>query len=171
MERGRRARARVVVLSDFGRSPKRQYHALPLANQALLEVDIVAYGGPEPHTELLANPSIHIHLMKQWSTARQSLPKKQERERREKEEKWKEKFKEKKSLDLRRFFSKSTHLHHLQLVYQVPRRVRRKKFESPYVLCSFGMAKLPLWSLFLRSLFDLVLSILICTSCKYYAIV
>ncbi|XP_058736354.1 UDP-glycosyltransferase TURAN-like isoform X10 [Vicia villosa] len=75
MERGRRARARVVVLSDFGRSPKRQYHALPLANQALLEVDIVAYGGPEPHTELLANPSIHIHLMKQWSTARQSLPK------------------------------------------------------------------------------------------------
>ncbi|XP_058736351.1 uncharacterized protein LOC131608810 isoform X7 [Vicia villosa] len=119
MERGRRARARVVVLSDFGRSPKRQYHALPLANQALLEVDIVAYGGPEPHTELLANPSIHIHLMKQWSTARQSLPKKQERERREKEEKWKEKFKEKKSLDLRRFFSKSTHLHHLQLVYQV----------------------------------------------------
>ncbi|XP_058736352.1 uncharacterized protein LOC131608810 isoform X8 [Vicia villosa] len=85
MERGRRARARVVVLSDFGRSPKRQYHALPLANQALLEVDIVAYGGPEPHTELLANPSIHIHLMKQWSTARQSLPKIETREGKKRE--------------------------------------------------------------------------------------
>ncbi|XP_058722775.1 UDP-glycosyltransferase TURAN-like isoform X3 [Vicia villosa] len=75
MEGGRRGRACVVVLGDIGRSPRMQYHALSLANQASLEVDIVAYGGSEPHTELLANPSIHIHLMKQWSTARQSLPK------------------------------------------------------------------------------------------------
>ncbi|KAK7250456.1 hypothetical protein RIF29_32906 [Crotalaria pallida] len=42
---------------------------------ASLEVDIVAYGGSEPHAALLANPSIHIHIMKQWPTFRQSLPK------------------------------------------------------------------------------------------------
>ncbi|MCI02155.1 chitobiosyldiphosphodolichol beta-mannosyltransferase-like, partial [Trifolium medium] len=42
---------------------------------ASLEVDIVAYGGSEPHTSLLANPSIHIYQMKQWPTARQGLPK------------------------------------------------------------------------------------------------
>ncbi|KAJ1388255.1 Glycosyltransferase subfamily 4-like, N-terminal domain [Sesbania bispinosa] len=72
---GRRGRACVVVLGDIGRSPRMQYHALSLANQASLEVDIVANGGSEPHTALLANPSIHIHTMKQWPTARQSLPK------------------------------------------------------------------------------------------------
>ncbi|XP_045802156.1 UDP-glycosyltransferase TURAN isoform X1 [Trifolium pratense] len=103
MEGGRRGRACVVVLGDIGRSPRMQYHALSLANQASLEVDIVAYGGSEPHTSLLANPSIHIYqmvcvltnllrisftkkvdvvffgkfsnLQKQWPTARQGLPK------------------------------------------------------------------------------------------------
>ncbi|KAJ7982011.1 UDP-glycosyltransferase TURAN [Quillaja saponaria] len=73
--KGRRGRACVVVLGDIGRSPRMQYHALSLANQASLEVDIVAYGGSEPHTALLANQSIHIHTMTQWPTARQSLPK------------------------------------------------------------------------------------------------
>ncbi|QHO56371.1 UDP-glycosyltransferase TURAN [Arachis hypogaea] len=73
-EGGRRGRACVVVLGDIGRSPRMQYHALSLANQALLEVDIVAYGGSEPHGALLANPSIHLYIMKQWPTARQSLP-------------------------------------------------------------------------------------------------
>ncbi|PIA24716.1 hypothetical protein AQUCO_71800001v1, partial [Aquilegia coerulea] len=41
---GRRNRAAVVVLGDFGRSPRMQYHALSLARQANLEVDVVAYG-------------------------------------------------------------------------------------------------------------------------------
>ncbi|RVX22485.1 UDP-glycosyltransferase TURAN [Vitis vinifera] len=41
---GRRGRAAVVVLGDIGRSPRMQYHALSLARQASLEVDIVAYG-------------------------------------------------------------------------------------------------------------------------------
>ncbi|KAK7334995.1 hypothetical protein VNO80_26764 [Phaseolus coccineus] len=72
---GRRGRACVVVLGDIGRSPRMQYHALSLANQASLEVDVVAYGGSEPHTALLANPSIHFHIMKQWFTASQRLPK------------------------------------------------------------------------------------------------
>jgi len=35
----------VVVLGDIGRSPRMQYHALSLADAALLRVDIVAYGG------------------------------------------------------------------------------------------------------------------------------
>ncbi|KAE9585052.1 putative chitobiosyldiphosphodolichol beta-mannosyltransferase [Lupinus albus] len=72
---GRKGRACVVVLGDIGRSPRMQYHALSLANQASLEVDIVAYGGSEPHAALLANPSIHIYIMKQWPTSRQNLPK------------------------------------------------------------------------------------------------
>ncbi|XP_073220278.1 UDP-glycosyltransferase TURAN isoform X3 [Cicer arietinum] len=48
-EGGRRGRACVVVLGDIGRSPRMQYHALSLSNQASLE--------------------------KQWPTSRQSLPK------------------------------------------------------------------------------------------------
>lgn len=65
---GRRGRAAVVVLGDIGRSPRMQYHALSLARQASLEVDIVAYGGSTPHSAVLENPSIHIHTMKQWPT-------------------------------------------------------------------------------------------------------
>ncbi|KAL6975518.1 chitobiosyldiphosphodolichol beta-mannosyltransferase [Sarracenia purpurea var. burkii] len=41
---GRRGRAAVVVLGDIGRSPRMQYHALSLARQVCLEVDIVVYG-------------------------------------------------------------------------------------------------------------------------------
>ncbi|KAF7822483.1 UDP-glycosyltransferase TURAN isoform X1 [Senna tora] len=74
-DKGRRGRACVVVLGDIGRSPRMQYHALSLADQACLEVDIVAYGGSEPHNAILANQSIHIYTMKQWPTGRQSLPK------------------------------------------------------------------------------------------------
>ncbi|KAG9155386.1 hypothetical protein Leryth_017914 [Lithospermum erythrorhizon] len=69
-----RNRAAVVVLGDFGRSPRMQYHALSLARQANLQVDIVAYGGSDPHTAVLENPSIHIHAMKQWPTIPQNFP-------------------------------------------------------------------------------------------------
>ncbi|KAL9255689.1 UDP-glycosyltransferase TURAN-like protein [Drosera capensis] len=72
---GKRGRAAVVVLGDFGRSPRMQYHALSLARQASLEVDIVAYGGSEPHAAVLGHPSIHIHKMTQWLTSSSSLPK------------------------------------------------------------------------------------------------
>ncbi|CAN6467419.1 unnamed protein product [Victoria cruziana] len=61
----KRRRAAVVVLGDLGRSPRMQYHALSLALQTNLEVDIVAYGGSDPHRALLENPSIHIHKMNQ----------------------------------------------------------------------------------------------------------
>ncbi|XP_071907286.1 UDP-glycosyltransferase TURAN-like isoform X3 [Coffea arabica] len=63
MKIGRRGRAAVVVLGDIGRSPRMQYHALSLACQAGLEVDIVAYGGSEPHAALLQHQSIHLHRM------------------------------------------------------------------------------------------------------------
>ncbi|XP_027064535.1 UDP-glycosyltransferase TURAN isoform X4 [Coffea arabica] len=72
---GRRGRAAVVVLGDIGRSPRMQYHALSLACQAGLEVDIVAYGGSEPHAALLQHQSIHLHRMTQWPSVPQSLPK------------------------------------------------------------------------------------------------
>ncbi|KAL0443672.1 UNVERIFIED_CONTAM: UDP-glycosyltransferase TURAN [Sesamum latifolium] len=42
---GKRNRVAVVVLGDIGRSPRMQYHALSLARQACLDVDIVGYGG------------------------------------------------------------------------------------------------------------------------------
>ncbi|XP_006649500.1 UDP-glycosyltransferase TURAN [Oryza brachyantha] len=64
METGKRKRAAVVVLGDIGRSPRMQYHSLSLANQAGMEVDIVANGGSDPHLLLRENPSIHIHEMK-----------------------------------------------------------------------------------------------------------
>ncbi|KAM0834919.1 hypothetical protein ACQ4PT_063283 [Festuca glaucescens] len=63
-EAGRRKRAAVVVLGDIGRSPRMQYHSLSLANQAGMEVDIVANGGSDPHLSLRENPSIHVHEMK-----------------------------------------------------------------------------------------------------------
>ncbi|KAA3473793.1 chitobiosyldiphosphodolichol beta-mannosyltransferase-like isoform X6 [Gossypium australe] len=72
---GKRGRACVVVLGDLGRSPRMQYHALSLARQASLEVDIVAYGGSEPHSAVTENVSIHIHTMIQWQKNSHSLPK------------------------------------------------------------------------------------------------
>ncbi|KAF8404865.1 hypothetical protein HHK36_009756 [Tetracentron sinense] len=72
---GRRGRAVVVVLGDIGRSPRIQYHALSLARQASLKVDIVAYRGSEPHAAVLENGSIRIHKMTQWPTTPRSLPK------------------------------------------------------------------------------------------------
>ncbi|KAL5805051.1 hypothetical protein ACOSQ3_031851 [Xanthoceras sorbifolium] len=72
---GSRGRACVVVLGDIGRSPRMQYHALSLARQMSLEVDVVAYGGSEPHAAVIEHPSIHIHTMTQWPTFSRGLPK------------------------------------------------------------------------------------------------
>ncbi|KAL9664595.1 hypothetical protein QQ045_020000 [Rhodiola kirilowii] len=71
----RRGRAAVVVLGDIGRSPRMQYHALSLARQASLEVDIVSYGGSIPHSAVLENKFIHIHEMRQWPKVLQGIPK------------------------------------------------------------------------------------------------
>ncbi|XP_074317204.1 UDP-glycosyltransferase TURAN [Silene latifolia] len=70
----KRGRAAVVVLGDIGRSPRMQYHALSLARQASLKVDIVAYGGSDPHAAILEHPSIFIHRMAEWPKFTQKLP-------------------------------------------------------------------------------------------------
>ena len=60
---GPRRRVQVVVLGDFGRSPRMQYHALSLADQASLEVDVVAYTGSTPREEIVTHPHIHLRLI------------------------------------------------------------------------------------------------------------
>ncbi|KAM0937713.1 putative chitobiosyldiphosphodolichol beta-mannosyltransferase [Dioscorea sansibarensis] len=64
---GKKRRAAVVVLGDIGHSPRMQFHALSLARQADLEVDIVANGGNEPYVAIKENQSIHLHKMKSVS--------------------------------------------------------------------------------------------------------
>lgn len=49
-----------------------QYHALSLASQAGLEVDVIAYSGSEPHPDLIGNSRIHLYLMN--SPLPQGLP-------------------------------------------------------------------------------------------------
>ncbi|MCL7050887.1 hypothetical protein MKW94_012629 [Papaver nudicaule] len=62
----KRGRAAVVVLGDIGRSPRMQYHALSLARQASLDVDIVAYGGIHCIIRCcISERSICIHTMTQ----------------------------------------------------------------------------------------------------------
>ena len=51
----------VVVLGDFGRSPRMQYHALALA-ESEIEVDVVAYDGTPPLPALRSHPYVHLHL-------------------------------------------------------------------------------------------------------------
>ncbi|KAF3432619.1 hypothetical protein FNV43_RR27359 [Rhamnella rubrinervis] len=73
-KKGKRGRACVVVLGDIGRSPRMQYHALSLARQASLAVDIVGYGGSEPYSAILEHHSINIYKMKQCPKFLQHLP-------------------------------------------------------------------------------------------------
>ena len=40
-----------------------QYHALSLADQASLEVDVVAYTGSTPREEIMTHPHIHLRLI------------------------------------------------------------------------------------------------------------
>ncbi|WOL13077.1 UDP-glycosyltransferase TURAN [Canna indica] len=63
-EKKTRGRAAVVVLGDIGRSPRMQYHALSLAQQANLQVDIVANGGSDPYVAIRENHSIHLYQMR-----------------------------------------------------------------------------------------------------------
>lgn len=54
----------VVVLGDFGRSPRMQYHALSLS-QAGYEVDVVAMQGSPPIPALRTAHNVHIHHIPQ----------------------------------------------------------------------------------------------------------
>ncbi|XP_021935036.1 chitobiosyldiphosphodolichol beta-mannosyltransferase isoform X2 [Zootermopsis nevadensis] len=52
----------VVVLGDFGRSPRMQYHSLSFAREGY-DVDIVGYGGSQPIKELSKHPKVKIRNM------------------------------------------------------------------------------------------------------------
>uniref|UniRef100_G3MM65 Beta-1,4-mannosyltransferase n=1 Tax=Amblyomma maculatum TaxID=34609 RepID=G3MM65_AMBMU len=69
----RRGRVAVVVLGDFGHSPRMNYQALSLAKEGF-EVDVVAYSGSQPGPDVLSNPSIHLHLMKEPPTFQKYVP-------------------------------------------------------------------------------------------------
>lgn len=59
---GEMPRVTVLVLGDIGRSPRMQYHALSLARNGFA-VDVVAYEGTDPHSELVMEPNIAFHLI------------------------------------------------------------------------------------------------------------
>ena len=68
-----RPRVQVVVLGDFGRSPRMQYHALSLADSLGADVDVVAYVGSEPRREVAVHPNIRMALIPPppaWTNAR-----------------------------------------------------------------------------------------------------
>lgn len=69
----RRRRVAVVVLGDFGHSPRMNYHALSLAKERL-EVDVVAYGASQPGPDVLSNPHIHLHLMREPPSFQKYVP-------------------------------------------------------------------------------------------------
>lgn len=50
-------------MGDFGRSPRMQYHALSLAQQAGMEVDVVAFEGSTPIAQLTQEPKVHLRLI------------------------------------------------------------------------------------------------------------
>uniref|UniRef100_A0A6A7G8H1 UDP-Glycosyltransferase/glycogen phosphorylase n=1 Tax=Hirondellea gigas TaxID=1518452 RepID=A0A6A7G8H1_9CRUS len=68
----RRESVVVLVLGDLGRSPRMQYHALSLANQAGKFVNFVGYSGSDLHERIESNPNIAIHRLSPFSY---SLPK------------------------------------------------------------------------------------------------
>ncbi|EEC06127.1 beta1,4 mannosyltransferase, putative [Ixodes scapularis] len=63
MSGARARRVCVLVLGDFGHSPRMNYHSLSLA-KAGFKVDVLAYGGSHPSVEVLANENIELYLMK-----------------------------------------------------------------------------------------------------------
>lgn len=52
----------VIVLGDFGRSPRMQYHSLSLLRRNFA-VDVVAYQGSDPLEEINRNENVHFHYM------------------------------------------------------------------------------------------------------------
>lgn len=69
----RRGRIAVVVLGDFGHSPRMNYHALSLAKEGF-EVDVVAYPGSQPRADILSNQQIHLHLMTEPPNFQKYIP-------------------------------------------------------------------------------------------------
>eukprot|EP00117_Sycon_ciliatum_P000195 scpid68855/ scgid6362/ Chitobiosyldiphosphodolichol beta-mannosyltransferase; Asparagine-linked glycosylation protein 1 homolog; Beta-1,4-mannosyltransferase; GDP-Man:GlcNAc2-PP-dolichol mannosyltransferase; GDP-mannose-dolichol diphosphochitobiose mannosyltransferase len=71
--RPRSKRACVLVLGDFGRSPRMQYHCWSLS-RAGFDVDVVAYGGSEPHGSVRDDPKIKVALLRSLPAAINNLP-------------------------------------------------------------------------------------------------
>jgi len=55
-------RVAIIVLGDFGRSPRMQYHALALAEEGAA-VNVIAYEGCAPFREVIEHPRIRLHLI------------------------------------------------------------------------------------------------------------
>ncbi len=63
----------IVVLGDFGQSPRMQYHALALADSGR-DVDVIAYAGSAPFRAVSDHPRITMHLTRAPSAAARRLP-------------------------------------------------------------------------------------------------
>ncbi len=55
-------RVLLIVLGDFGRSPRMQYHAAALAREGV-SIDVIALRGKPPIDELIGNPKVTLHLI------------------------------------------------------------------------------------------------------------
>ena len=53
----------VVVLGDFGRSPRMQYHTQSMASKPNSIVHVIAYGGAAPLDSLVSASNVHIHSL------------------------------------------------------------------------------------------------------------
>ncbi len=53
----------VVVLGDWGRSPRMQYHALSLADQAGKDVHVIAYAGAAPVAAVASHAHVRLHAL------------------------------------------------------------------------------------------------------------
>lgn len=76
---GRRAKDKalvswVVVLGDFGRSPRMQYHTESLSKKPNSSVEVIAYGGSAPLPSLTSAPNVHIHKIPEPPAWSKKLP-------------------------------------------------------------------------------------------------
>eukprot|EP00123_Amoebidium_parasiticum_P015342 comp22915_c0_seq1/m.36260 comp22915_c0_seq1/g.36260 ORF comp22915_c0_seq1/g.36260 comp22915_c0_seq1/m.36260 type:complete len:451 (-) comp22915_c0_seq1:491-1843(-) len=62
--KGRERHAYVVVLGDFGRSPRMQFHAASLARHGF-HVHVIAYAGSKPHDHVASNQHITMHALRE----------------------------------------------------------------------------------------------------------
>jgi len=66
-------RVAIVVLGDFGQSPRMQYHALALADSGR-DVEVIAYAGSAPFRAVSDHPRITMHLTRAPIAAARRLP-------------------------------------------------------------------------------------------------
>ncbi|XP_054711993.1 chitobiosyldiphosphodolichol beta-mannosyltransferase-like [Uloborus diversus] len=72
-EESTRKRVTVLVLGDFGRSPRMQYHTLSLSKRKLW-VDVVAYKGADPLESIVSSENITLHYMRDVPKVIVNLP-------------------------------------------------------------------------------------------------